>query len=44
MKKKTDDLEKLDGVAVPTWAKVLAFAVSFAAAFGLYYLIFILGR
>lgn len=29
LKKKTDDLERLDGVKVPTWAKILAFSISF---------------
>lgn len=30
MKRKEDDLARLDGKAIPTWAKVLIFIVSFA--------------
>ncbi len=40
MKKKTDDLERLDGVALPTWAKVLAFILSFIIGFAVFFLLF----
>ena len=39
MKRKEDDLARLDGKAIPWWLKVLIFALSFAAAFFLYRLI-----
>lgn len=39
MKKKEDDLAKVDGVAIPTWAKVLAFVVSFISVIVIYFLI-----
>ena len=37
MKRKEDDLARLDGVQVPLWAKILAFVISFAIAFALFY-------
>ena len=37
MKRKDDDLARLDGVQVPLWAKILAFVISFAIAFALFY-------
>lgn len=39
MKKRTDDLERIDGVAIPRWAKVLAFVISFLAAVLVYALV-----
>jgi len=39
MKKKTDDLERIDGVAIPKWAKILTFLISFVAAVLIYALI-----
>ncbi len=36
MKKKQDDLEKLDGVAMPFWAKALTFIIAAVIAFFLY--------
>lgn len=37
MKRKEDDLAKLDGKAVPTWAKILAFCLAFAVSFTIFY-------
>ena len=37
MKRKEDDLAKLDGVKVPMLAKILSFVISFAIAFVLFY-------
>ena len=39
MKRKEDDLQKVDGVYVPTWAKVMAFIIAFAIAFILFYFV-----
>ncbi len=39
MKKKTDDLERLDGVALPKWAKILGFVLGFIFACAIVYLI-----
>ncbi len=39
MKKKTEDLERVDGVYIPKWAKVIAFLVSFIAAVVVYALV-----
>lgn len=36
MKRKEDDLARLDGRAVPTWLKIVIFLISFAIAFILY--------
>lgn len=36
MKRKEDDLARLDGKAVPTWLKVVIFIVSFVVAFVFY--------
>ena len=33
MKRKEDDLSKIDGVYVPTWARVVVFIIAFVIAF-----------
>lgn len=37
MKRKEDDLAKIDGKYLPIWARVLAFILSFAVAFLIFY-------
>ena len=39
MKRKEDDLQKIEGEYVPTWAKVMAFIIAFAIAFILFYFV-----
>ena len=39
MKRKDDDLQKIDGVYVPTWARVFAFIVAFAITIVLFYFV-----
>ena len=39
MKRKEDDLARLDGKAVPLWAKILGFVLGFVIAFFIFAII-----
>lgn len=39
LKRKTDDLEKLDGISIPFWLKALVFIISFVITVAVFILL-----